>query len=53
MPNILTDFNNLVDFIDLANELGGQVIIEGDSLPPEMIAEAIASANQTEEVATS
>lgn len=52
IPAIINDYELLVEFLELANELGGQVVIEGDSLPLELIAEAIASANTPDGEAT-
>ncbi len=45
-PTPLNDFNFLVEFIELAKELGGKVVIQGNQLPPKLIAKAIAAATQ-------
>ena len=42
----ITQFDLLTDFLELADELGGQAVIDGSAWPTEMILEAIP---QTEE----
>ncbi len=46
IPKIVKEYELLVEFIELARDLGGIVVVDDDQMFPEIVAEAFVSVNQ-------